>query len=105
MSTCHDDIQFRINSDASRRSILNLGKRWKRQNEMIIINYWFRVQRSGFKGYNRWILHPILIKIWRANHTPLRNADLNPNEDTIILFRPVWVFQPRTVNPEPMNLR
>jgi hypothetical protein len=25
---------------------------------------------QGFKGYNRWILHTILIKTWNTLHTP-----------------------------------
>jgi len=30
----------------------------------------------GFKGYNRWILFTILIKIWHNRHTPLSETDL-----------------------------
>jgi hypothetical protein len=31
---------------------------------------------QGFKGYNRWILLSILIKIWNTRHTPLNKRDL-----------------------------
>jgi hypothetical protein len=31
---------------------------------------------QGFKGYNRWILHTILIKTWNTLHTPLGEAIL-----------------------------
>ena len=35
---------------------------------MVIYSERFQVQGSGFKGYNRWILLPILIKIWHTLH-------------------------------------
>ena len=31
---------------------------------------------QGFKGYNRWLLLTILIKIWHTRHTPLGETDL-----------------------------
>ena len=40
---------------------------------------------QGFKGYDRWILLTILIKIWNVRHAPLSETDLKPAEDTIPL--------------------
>ena len=33
---------------------------------------------QGFKGYNRWILLIILIKIWKIRHTPSSETDFLP---------------------------
>jgi len=78
---------------------------------------------QGFKGYNRWILLPIItypskplnaefsfpistsdfriptsdFKIYPSH--PLSETDLKPDEDTISLIRSVWVFS--TLNVEP----
>jgi hypothetical protein len=55
-------------------------------NTIVSLTDRFQVQRSRFKGYNRWMLFPILIKIWHNCHTPLSETDLQPEEDTIPLI-------------------
>jgi len=54
---------------------------------------------QGFKGYNRWVLSTLLIKIRYTRHTPLAEIDLYPDEDTIPLIRVDRVFS--TLNVEP----
>ena len=60
---------------------------------------------QGFKGYNRLILQPILIKPWNIRHTPSSETDLSIDGDAIPLIRAVSMFfQPGMLNREALNI-
>jgi hypothetical protein len=56
-----------------------------------------KVQR--FKGYYRWTLLTILIKIRNARHHPSGERLYNQYENRIPLIQVVWIFSTRNVEP------